>query len=66
MKIDVQEELRRLRLRISLLAKPTNFAGGALRPISPKIYSSFFDTTLNKPLWWNGTEWRDAAGTIIT
>jgi hypothetical protein len=25
----------------------------------------FFDTTNNKPVWWNGTNWVDATGTII-
>ena len=25
---------------------------------------SIFDTTLNKPIWSDGTDWRDAAGTI--
>jgi len=23
-----------------------------------------FDSTLNKPLWWDGTAWRDATGTL--
>lgn len=25
----------------------------------------YFDTTLNKPIWWNGTNWVDATGTIV-
>ena len=25
----------------------------------------FFDTTLNKPIWWNGTAWVDATGTPV-
>jgi len=24
-----------------------------------------FDTTLNQPLWWSGSNWRDATGTIV-
>jgi hypothetical protein len=24
-----------------------------------------FDTTLNKPIWWNGTDWVDATGTVV-
>lgn len=24
-----------------------------------------FDTTLGKPIWWNGTVWKDAAGTTV-
>lgn len=26
---------------------------------------SYFDTTLNKPLWWDGAAWRDATGTTV-
>lgn len=26
---------------------------------------SFFDSTLNKPVWWSGTDWVDATGTIV-
>lgn len=25
----------------------------------------FFDTTLNKPIWWNGTNWVDATGATV-
>lgn len=25
----------------------------------------YFDTTLNKPIWWDGTNWRDATGAIV-
>lgn len=25
----------------------------------------FYDTTLNKPTWWNGTAWKDATGTTV-
>lgn len=25
----------------------------------------YYDTTLSKPVWWDGTNWRDAAGTIV-
>ena len=24
-----------------------------------------FDTTLGKPIWWNGTVWKDASGTTV-
>ena len=26
---------------------------------------SFYDTTLGKPIWWNGTAWTDSAGTVV-
>jgi hypothetical protein len=25
----------------------------------------FYDTTLTKPVWWDGADWRDAAGTVV-
>jgi hypothetical protein len=25
----------------------------------------FYDTTLNKPIWSDGTDWRDASGTVV-
>ena len=25
----------------------------------------YFDTTLNKPIWWNGTAWVDATGAEV-
>lgn len=25
----------------------------------------YFDTTLGYPIWWNGTDWVDASGTVI-
>ena len=55
-------------------------SGGTWAPTSgPKAYptsgrpqansiaqgDNIFDTTLNKPIWSDGTNWRDAAGTIV-
>ena len=35
------------------------------RPTSrPKGYD-YFDTTLNKPIWWDGTKWVDAMGVPV-
>jgi hypothetical protein len=25
----------------------------------------YFDTTINRPIWWNGTNWINAAGTVV-
>jgi hypothetical protein len=33
------------------------------RPTATAAGQQWFDTTLGLPLWWNGTAWRDAAGT---
>lgn len=35
------------------------------RPESPVTGQMYFDTTLNKPIWYNGYNWVDAAGNII-
>ena len=34
----------------------------ALRPTSSIVGQFYYDTTINRPLWWNGTGWSDAAG----
>jgi len=52
-----------------------NFTGFLAQPISgttaerPAVQlhtgQTFFDTTLNRPIWWNGTNWINASGTIV-
>jgi hypothetical protein len=42
----------------------------AERPVntgSPKLQIGqyYFDTTVGKPIWWNGTIWVDATGTAV-
>lgn len=34
-------------------------------PIKVQIGQQYFDTTLGLPIWWNGTDWINAAGTIV-
>lgn len=43
-----------------------SLAGGitASRPASPLLYQQYFDTTLGFPVWWNGSNWVNAAGVI--
>ena len=43
----------------------TKITNGATRPTATYIGQSHFDTTLNKPIWWNGTGWKDAMGTTV-
>lgn len=31
-----------------------------------KVGDCRYDSTLNKPTWWDGTQWRDAIGTIVS
>ena len=33
-----------------------------LRNVNHDIGFMYFDITLNKPIWWNGTVWKDAMG----
>ena len=35
------------------------------RPIGEYMGEVYFDTTLGKPIWWNGTAWVDANGTVV-
>jgi len=35
------------------------------RPLSPTTGQYYFDTTLNKPIWYNGSNWVDATGTTV-
>ena len=37
----------------------------ALRPTTSILGESYFDTTVRKPAWWNGTNYQDAAGNVI-
>jgi hypothetical protein len=37
----------------------------AKRPVSPPLMTNYFDTTLNKLITWNGTNWRDGAGASV-
>ena len=35
----------------------------AERPTTPLMYQMYYDTTLNIPIWYNGTDWVDSTGT---
>ena len=35
----------------------------ANRPISSILGQFYYDTTINKPVWWSGSTWVDATGT---
>jgi len=37
----------------------------ANRTTNPRIGWIYFDTTLGKPIWWNGTAWIDATGASV-
>ncbi|MFN8681698.1 hypothetical protein ACDP63_11225 [Paracoccus sp. P2] len=42
-----------------------NSGGTGGRPGSPYLWQQYADTTLGKPIWWNGTAWVDATGTTV-
>jgi hypothetical protein len=47
---------------------PVRAPGGGTtgaRPGSPVLYQMYFDTTLVKPIWWNGSAWKDATGSTV-
>lgn len=37
----------------------------ASRPTASVTGQSYFDTTLGKPVWWSGTAFVDATGTVV-
>lgn len=37
----------------------------AARPSVTAVGMMVFDTTLGKPIWWNGAVWKDATGTTV-
>lgn len=37
----------------------------ARRPTTKTVGYQYYDTTLGKPIWWNGTVWKDAAGVTV-
>jgi hypothetical protein len=38
----------------------------AQRPATPGVRMvNFYDTTLGKPIWWNGSAWKDATGATV-
>lgn len=37
----------------------------ALRPTTSVLGEFYFDTTVGLPVWWNGTNYQDAAGNVV-
>ena len=46
-------------------AKLTSSGATESRPESPSAGVCFLDTTLGKPVWWNGSAWIDATGATV-
>ena len=51
---------------LTTVANKINQAGStAARPTTAVLGQCYFDTELNKPIWFNGTDWVDYTGTIV-
>lgn len=37
----------------------------ANRPANPVVFEQYFDSTLGKPIWYDGVSWVDATGTAV-
>jgi hypothetical protein len=35
------------------------------RPLFPAVTQMYFDTTLDEPIWWNGSGWINAMGASV-
>ena len=50
---------------VATLSTP-NAGTTASRPsTSLQVGQFYFDTTINRPIWWDGTNWINAAGTVV-
>jgi hypothetical protein len=56
---------RAYRDAINRLLRDTYNGTTAQRPPAPVVGQRYYDTTLGKPIWSNGTVWKDAAGTTV-
>ena len=56
---------RAVRDAVNRLLRDTMSDTTAKRPATPAIGQRYYDTTLSKPIWWNGANWRDAMANIV-
>jgi hypothetical protein len=52
-------------LLVGALGVVTNTGATGSRPASPLAGQMFYDTTLSKPIWYNGSNWKDATGATV-
>ncbi len=43
----------------------TGFSTTVLRPSGPTLGAQWYDTTIHRPIWFDGSNWRDAAGNVV-
>jgi len=61
------DDLWRRKVRDVLNATVRRMMGQGLtaeRPRNPEAGTQFYDRALSKPVWFDGTVWRDAAGVV--
>lgn len=60
------EFFRRVRDLVNATVRRTSNNGPTSeRPKNPSPGWTYFDTTLNRPIWFTGTNWINAAGTVV-
>jgi hypothetical protein len=50
---------------ITTLATPSSGTTAARPTIDLQVGQFYFDTTITRPIWWTGTNWINAAGTVV-
>jgi hypothetical protein len=59
------EFVRRVTSLLNLVVKRMLGIGDiAERPNNPSVGTQFYDTSLQRPVWWDGAGWRDAGGSV--
>lgn len=54
------------KIPISFLGNIANNSGKTEnRPTNADKGFQYYDTDINKPIWWNGFSWTDASGTTV-
>ena len=55
----------KLSANITTLSTPSSGTTAA-RPVNALLIGQYyFDTTIGRPIWWNGSNWINAAGTVV-
>jgi hypothetical protein len=49
----------------AFLGKPISGTTAERPAIQLHVGQTFYDTTLDRPIWWNGTVWKKADGTTV-
>ena len=63
---DVAISQKGMKEQVDLIKARLTFSGATeSRPESPSAGTCFLDTTIGKPVWWNGSAWIDATGAKV-